>query len=64
MERVDVIRYFTFRKLKYMWKSDVEEWISPADLDGEVGGRIHHFCKFVDLFLPYEIVIVLFWMQI
>ncbi|KAL6723420.1 hypothetical protein Aduo_018430 [Ancylostoma duodenale] len=42
MEKVDVIRYFTFRKLKYIWKSDLEEWISPADLDGEIPLRYFH----------------------
>ncbi|VDP53139.1 unnamed protein product [Heligmosomoides polygyrus] len=36
MEEVDSIRYFTFRKLKYIWRSAVEEWISPADLDGQL----------------------------
>lgn len=36
MEEVDSIRYFTFRKLKYIWRSAVEEWISPADLDGQI----------------------------
>ncbi|EYC46090.1 hypothetical protein Y032_0408g925 [Ancylostoma ceylanicum] len=42
MEKVDVIRYFTFRKLKYIWKSDLEEWISPADLDGEIPLKYFH----------------------
>lgn len=42
MEEVDSIRYFTFRKLKYIWRSAVEEWISPADLDGQVG-RLNSF---------------------
>ncbi|RCN41221.1 P-type ATPase [Ancylostoma caninum] len=42
MEKVDVIRYFTFRKLKYIWKSDLEEWISPTDLDGEIPLRYFH----------------------
>ncbi|WKY16818.1 hypothetical protein Q1695_001435 [Nippostrongylus brasiliensis] len=36
MQEVDSIRYFTFRKLKYIWKSSVEEWVSPADLDGQI----------------------------
>ncbi|KHJ93182.1 hypothetical protein OESDEN_06911 [Oesophagostomum dentatum] len=41
MQRVDVIRYFTFRKLKYIWKSDLEEWVSPAELDSQI--PLKHF---------------------
>ncbi|XGW32615.1 hypothetical protein V3C99_017286, partial [Haemonchus contortus] len=36
MQEVDSIRYFTFRKLKYVWRSNVEAWIAPADLDGQI----------------------------
>ncbi|PIO64828.1 hypothetical protein TELCIR_13528, partial [Teladorsagia circumcincta] len=36
MQEVDSIRYFTFRKLKYVWRSEVEGWIAPADLDGQI----------------------------
>ncbi|KAK6032664.1 hypothetical protein OSTOST_01141, partial [Ostertagia ostertagi] len=36
MQEVDSIRYFTFRKLKYVWRSEGEAWIAPADLDGQI----------------------------
>ncbi|KIH52335.1 hypothetical protein ANCDUO_17564 [Ancylostoma duodenale] len=54
MEKVDVIRYFTFRKLKYIWKSDLEEWISPADLDGEIPLRYFHSLSESGTGLPEE----------
>ncbi|VDK50408.1 unnamed protein product [Cylicostephanus goldi] len=41
MKKVDYIRYFTFRKLKYIWKTEVDEWVSSADLDSHI--PIKHF---------------------
>uniref|UniRef100_A0A0K0D0C8 Cation-transporting ATPase n=1 Tax=Angiostrongylus cantonensis TaxID=6313 RepID=A0A0K0D0C8_ANGCA len=32
IQKVDSMRYFTFRKLKYVWLPASEDWVSPADL--------------------------------
>uniref|UniRef100_A0A1I7XCH9 Cation-transporting ATPase n=1 Tax=Heterorhabditis bacteriophora TaxID=37862 RepID=A0A1I7XCH9_HETBA len=41
MQEVDFVRWFTFRKLKYIWKTDQQEWITPAELDSQI--PVHHF---------------------
>uniref|UniRef100_A0A1I7USD6 Cation-transporting ATPase n=1 Tax=Caenorhabditis tropicalis TaxID=1561998 RepID=A0A1I7USD6_9PELO len=33
LEKLNHIRYFTYRKIKYIWYEKEKEWINPADLD-------------------------------
>ncbi|KAJ1355301.1 hypothetical protein KIN20_012642 [Parelaphostrongylus tenuis] len=41
MQQVNSIRYFTFRKMKYIWLASSEDWVSPADLDVHI--PLKHF---------------------
>lgn len=40
-EKVTEIRYFTYRKIKYIWYAKEGEWLSPAELDSNAP-----FCLF------------------
>ncbi|KAF1748434.1 hypothetical protein GCK72_024901 [Caenorhabditis remanei] len=33
LEKVDSIRFFTYRKIRYIWYEKDNEWLNPADLD-------------------------------
>ena len=37
LEKVDSIRFFTYRKIRYIWYEKDNEWLNPADLDSTVG---------------------------
>ncbi|CZR14628.1 Cation-transporting ATPase [Caenorhabditis elegans] len=40
-EKVKVMRFFTYRKIKYIWYEKDQEWLNPADMDSAAPFNIY-----------------------